>query len=204
MNEKLNDLIQKLMKEIDLISQDRRAELDHIASTIQNHLKTENTLDIIVVCTHNSRRSQLGELWINQLAYYHKLDRISAFSGGMEATAFNHRMVAAVREAGFVLEEKEKGTNPKYVAAEEYDSEHTMFSKVYDHPMNPQRRYMALMVCDHADENCPVVIGMKYRIPLRYKDPKEFDDTDAESKAYGDKVEEIGREMIYLFNKLTS
>ena len=31
------------------------------------------------------------------------------------------------------------------------------------------------MVCDHADQNCPFIPGATARIPLRYKDPKEFD-----------------------------
>jgi len=198
------NLIEELKGQKDLISKERKSDLDQIASTIKSHLKEEATLDIIVVCTHNSRRSQLGESWINVLSKHFGYQNIRAYSGGMEGTAFNYRMVNAMKSGGFDIVEKESGVNPKYGFADSENSDHMMFSKIYDHPMNPQKGYMALMVCDHADENCPVVIGMKYRIPLRYKDPKEFDDTDQESAAYVGKVKEIGREMIYLFQRLTS
>jgi len=128
----------------------------------------------------------------------------SAFSGGMEATAFNHRMVDGLENAGFGIQEIEKGENPKYILSDSAFIDQPMFSKIYNDLMNPQAGYLALMVCGHADENCPIVHGMKYRIPLRYKDPKEFDDTSQEKEAYSSKIIEIGREIYYLLNKVKS
>ncbi len=202
MNHRLKDLTNEFSLEEESISLERKKELDEIATLIIEHLKKENSLDIIVVCTHNSRRSQLGEVWINTLANHFEMYNIKAFSGGMEATAFNYRMVNALISSGFNIEEVESKTNPKYVLKDGINENQLMFSKVYDDSMNPQTGFMALMVCDHADENCPIVNGMEYRIPLRYKDPKEFDDTHQESEAYGNKVKEIGREMYYLLSKV--
>jgi len=204
MNIKLKKLIEELSNSTSSISDGRQRELDEIAEIITNQLKAESTIDIVVVCTHNSRRSQLGEVWINTLADHFDLTGIMAFSGGMEDTAFNYRMVNALLESGFDLELVEDGTNPKYRLNESNNEDQLMFSKAHDHPMNPTSNYMALMVCDHADENCPIVFGMKYRIPLRYKDPKEFDDTEKETEAYNDKVIEIGREIYYLLNRVSS
>ena len=109
-------------------------------------------------------------------------------------------MINALIASGFELEKVENGNNPKYISKDTGLLEHKMFSKVYHHTMNPSSDFMALMVCDHADENCPVVLGMKYRIPLRYKDPKAYDDTELEGKAYLQKVKEIGAEMYYLLD----
>jgi len=202
MNIKMKTNMEELSKDVENISSDRKVELDGISSTIIQHLKEEDSLDIIVVCTHNSRRSQLGEAWINTLANHFGLNQIKAFSGGMEVTAFNERMVKALRAYGFNVTEQESGVNPKYHLGDSGLVHHPMYSKVYDHDMNPQSGFMAFMVCGHADENCPIVHGMKYRIPLRYKDPKEFDDTDFEEDAYLNKVREIGREMYYLLDNI--
>ena len=199
MSIKLQQLIAGLSDQFGMIPEDRKKELDDLSQLIISHLDENDILDIIVVCTHNSRRSQLGEAWINTLAKYFELPGIKAYSGGMETTAFNPRMVQAMKELGFDLQIKEEGENPVYNLNGE---DHPMFSKVYDHPLNPQSNYLAMMVCDHADENCPVVFGMKYRVPLRYLDPKAFDDTPEESQAYEDKVREIGRELYYLMSRV--
>lgn len=202
MNSTLKEYIEKLEWDFDSISIERKMELDDLSNKMILHLATEDKLEIIVVCTHNSRRSQLGELWINTLAKHLGLDSIIAYSGGTEGTAFNIRMVNAIRKVGFELLEMEAGDNPKYVSKDAGMHDHFMFSKVYDDAMNPQEGYMALMVCGHADENCPIVSGMRYRIPLRYKDPKEFDDTPNEEEAYLDKVREIGTEIYYVLRQV--
>ena len=202
MNSKLKDLIDKIANQEALISLERRNELDDLALIITEQLREENSLDITVVCTHNSRRSQLGEVWINTLAPYFGINNITAYSGGMEETAFNYRMVNALTEAGFNIEMISDGSNPKYILGNSDLENHPLFSKIYNDPMNPQSGYMALMVCGHADENCPIVHGMKYRIPLRYKDPKAADDTEQEGVVYHEKVEEIGREIYYLLKRV--
>ena len=199
MSKKLRQLVAGLSDEFGMIPEDRKNELDDLSDLIINHLEGNDTLDIIVVCTHNSRRSQLGEAWINTLSKYFELPEIKAFSGGMETTAFNPRMVNAMKEQGFDIQKIEDGDNPVYNLD---GDDHPMFSKPFDHPMNPQHNYLAIMVCDHADENCPVVHGMKYRVSLSYLDPKAFDDTPEESKAYAEKVKEIGRELYYLMSRV--
>ena len=203
MNNKLKTTIEEVGQDVESISSERKRELDDIASLIVKYLSEEEKLDIIVVCTHNSRRSQLGEVWINTLVKYLGIKNIVAFSGGMEETAFNIRMVNALSDSGFEIKEIKDGDNPRYQLDYIGLENHPMFSKVYNDAMNPLSGFMAFMVCDHADENCPIVHGMKYRIPLRYKDPKEYDDTDFEREAYSNKVKEIGREMYYLLSEVT-
>lgn len=202
MNINLEELINEFSFRNNIISTERKLELDEIASIIIQHFTEFAALDIIVVCTHNSRRSQLGEVWINFLANYFNINNLKAYSGGMEVTAFNKRMVNALNDCGFNLDEVEGGINPRYVLRDIGMEDHLMYSKIYNDSMNPQSDFMAFMVCSHADENCPIVHGMKYRIPLRYKDPKEFDDTNKEQEAYSNKVKEVGVEMFYLLDKV--
>lgn len=202
MNKELLTLIETVSSKLTLIEENRIEELDVVVSAIQELKQSGQNVNIIVVCTHNSRRSQLGEVWINILAYHFGISALTAYSGGMEDTAFNERMVTALLDSGVGLKLIEEGSNPRYIVEDIGMDDHVLFSKAYDHAINPQSGYIALMVCDHADENCPVVIGMKYRIPLRYKDPKEFDDTEHEEKAYREKVLEVGREMYYIMDRI--
>lgn len=177
-----------------------RLTADLINQSIQKFGKAK----IIFICTHNSRRSQLGEAWLVAAKQFFQLKNIRSYSGGTEATSFNIRMVVALRESSFHLHSSGPITNPKYklLALRESRLPHLMFSKVYNDEFNPRENFIALMVCSDADENCPIVHGAEHRISLPYLDPKEFDDTPMEALAYSDKVKEIGREMIYLMSEV--
>jgi len=58
------------------------------------------------------------------------------------------------------------------------------------------------MTCSHADENCPFIPGTEERIPIRYEDPKVFDDTAEESVMYDQRSIQIASEMFYVFSKV--
>jgi Protein-tyrosine-phosphatase len=192
--------ITRLLDQQDQIDQQRLKLLVLIGDLIATAINERGSCDIITICTHNSRRSQLAEVWLDTACQYFNLHHIKSYSGGTEATAFNIRMVIAMRNLGFHLHTDGPKNNPKYVlqALEPKEHPHILFSKVYDHPFNPRENFMALMVCDHASEACPIVNGASHRISLVYRDPKEHDDSPMEYDAYHAKVEEIGREMLFL------
>lgn len=199
----LNNSIINLIKEFDLITETRKQELENLALVIDESLTQFGKAEITVICTHNSRRSQLGQLWIKVAAIHYGIKNIYTFSGGTEATSFNFRMVNAVKEYGFKVKQLDENTNPKYqIPLDETDeSMDILYSKVYSENYNPQTNYIAIMVCSQADEGCPFVTGAFKRISLPYLDPKEFDDTELESIKYLEKVKEIGREMLYMLSK---
>lgn len=203
-NKQLKSLLEQLLKEDHLIQEDRKKLLFLIADLIKEELGKNKEVNIVTVCTHNSRRSQLSEAWLVAGAQYFDLENINAYSGGTEATAFNIRMVVALRQKSFHLRTEGPKDNPKYTLETIHrgESPHTMFSKKYDHSFNPSEHFFAFMVCDHADQNCPIVRGALHRISLPYKDPKEFDDTPMENDAYLDKIDEIGREMLFLLKHI--
>jgi len=196
--------IEKLHAENEFITAERKLELERIAGVVRQELKENDICRLMAICTHNSRRSQLMEAWIIAAAQYFDINGIAASSGGTEATAFNIRMVLALRQVGFHLQENSSGDNPQYELTPLTSKAmgHAMFSKKYDDPFNPQEAYIALMVCDHADQNCPIIKGASHRISLPYLDPKEYDDSPMEHQMYMEKVDEIGREIIYLFDKV--
>ncbi len=196
----LHQAIAKLELEFDLISESRKQELKNIALIIKESLVLFGRADLTVICTHNSRRSQLGQLWIKVAALYYGIENIHTFSGGTEATAFNIRMVNALKDFGFNIKALDETLNPKYhiKLAEDDDTLDILYSKVYNESYNPQQNFIAIMVCNSADQGCPIVAGAFKRVSLPYLDPKAFDDTDLEKQKYLEKVSEIGREMLFI------
>jgi protein-tyrosine-phosphatase len=195
--------ILKLEAQENQITELRRQELQDLAGIIRNQTRDQGSSSVIFVCTHNSRRSQLAQLWLKAACTHYRLDGIETFSGGTEATAFNPRMVTALKRFGFSIEKTTDTNNPRYsvnIAEEEL----VMFSKKYDDPFNPLKDFIAVMVCDQADHDCPFVPGAYARVSLPYEDPKAFDGRDQEAQAYDDKVMEIGREILYLVSVLGS
>lgn len=199
LNAPVHTLASSLRNEYDKIDFDRKIQLVDMSEIITQELNFNKSVHVNFICTHNSRRSQLAQVWLKASALYFNIENVFAYSGGTEATAFNHRMVSALQKVGFKIEELEAGDNPKY-RLEMYsdDAHNTYFSKVYNNPINTQSSYLAVMVCDAANEACPVVHGAKEKYALLYTDPKAFDDTPEESEKYTEKVNEIGREMLFL------
>jgi len=58
------------------------------------------------------------------------------------------------------------------------------------------------MTCSDADANCPLVFGAEARFPVKYNDPKEFDNTNLEIEKYTERFEQIGIEMLYTFSRI--
>lgn len=183
------------------IPQARKATLDQLAALAGEALKEKQHIGLTFVCTHNSRRSQLAQVWLPVAAAHYGVSGLWSFSGGTESTAFNHRMVAALQRFGFELNtENPEAENPVYTMPGWEGS--TLFSKKYDEAPNPVEDFFAIMVCDHADANCPFVPGAMKRISLPFTDPKEADDSPREEAAYDAKVREIGSAILYLVSRI--
>ena len=206
MNSDLLTNIESLEQEYDLISAERKEELQLLAVEINDLMTVKDSAKVTFVCTHNSRRSQLSEIWLRTAADYFNITGIESYSGGTESTAFNHRMVAAVERFGFLVEVVEESDNPEYRIRVGTDDKNDlkMFSKKYDHEYNPSKDFIAVMVCGQADKDCPFVPGATQRMALPYLDPKSFDNTNKEAQAYDDKVREIGREVLYMMSYLAT
>jgi arsenate reductase len=164
-------------------------------------IKTDEPLVMQFICTHNSRRSQLAQVWAQVAAAYYHVPLVS-LSGGVEVTAFNERAAAALERQGFALL-KSAGINPKYsVRFSDHAPEIMVFSKLFDDPYNAHDRFVAVMTCAEADQDCPFIPNAALRAPLRYDDPKIFDETPEETAQYDRTAELIANEMCFLFKSM--
>jgi len=187
-------------KDFDLIAAARKAELKKIADGVIDLLGATGQAALIYVCTHNSRRSHMGQLWALAAAEYYNVQGITSYSGGTEVTAFNPNAIKALQEAGFEITVSVAGVNPHYKVVYGLDEPEVIaFSKKYMDAPNPTSGFIAVMTCSHADEHCPFVAGARLKIATPYDDPKEGDGKPEQEEVYRDRCREIAREVLYTF-----
>jgi arsenate reductase len=195
----IESYVSKRSQEFDQISDERKAELQQLAVYVAERVAKGQDAKLTFVCTHNSRRSHLTQIWTQIAATHYGINHVQTFSGGTEVTACNPRTVAALKRCGLRFSIKEESSsNPHYAAAfSDLEPPLICFSKVFNKAPNPSSGYCAVMTCSHADQSCPVAIGCDLRLPIRYEDPKVSDDTPQEAATYDERCAQIAREMLY-------
>lgn len=193
----------KLTKEFDTISNERKELLEKISNYISLKKENNNPIQLVYICTHNSRRSHFGQIWAQVAANYFNVKNVTTFSGGTEATAFNINAINAVKRVGFDIKPINVGKNSTYhVSFDEIEKPIICFSKVYDDAQNPQSSFAAIMTCSDAEENCPFIPGVELRIGTTYDDPKAFDNTPLQDAKYDERCKQIALETFYGFSKV--
>lgn len=203
MYDQITDYVEHLRNEEGKIPQSRRQQLQKISRFIRDKQREGKPAQITFICTHNSRRSHLCQIWAATAAHWAGVSGIQTYSGGTEVTAFNPRAVAAVERAGFRVD-AEGGDNPRYqVYFAEGAPPVECYSKLYDAPENPQADFAAVMTCSSADQNCPFIPGA-FRVSIPYTDPKEADGTPKEAEVYDERCRQIAREMVFMMDRIAS
>lgn len=182
------------------IGQERIEELDLLAQMTNKELADSGKANLNFICTHNSRRSQFAQAWAAYFAHLNKV-KISCYSGGVEVTECNPRTITALKHAGFHVT-SDGDVNPKYkLSFNEANEPVVLFSKLHSDGSNPER-FIAVMTCDHADQNCPFIPNAIGRASLTYIDPKRADNQTNEALIYHETSMQIATEMKYLFSQI--
>lgn len=203
MIESIEKYCTEITKEFDLISLDRKLLLEKISEYIRRRRTENKPIQLIYICTHNSRRSHFGQIWSAVASHYYGIGNVSSYSGGTEATAFHPNAIRAIEKIGFQVKPISSGTNPTYQLSYDAKAEPIVcFSKVYDHPQNPSQSFAAIMTCGDAEENCPFIPGVELRIGTTYSDPKAFDHTAQQDEKYDERCRQIARETFYVFSRV--
>lgn len=199
----LRAYVNEVAQELKTISAERKVVLDEIAASIAARLDGGDEANLTFICTHNSRRSHMSQIWLQTAACYYGFDNVHAWSGGTEVTACNCRTITAMRRVGFDIQDATTGENPLYLVRYAGDRPPIRtYSKRYDADANPKRDFIALMTCSSADKSCPVVAGAIARYAIHYTDPRLCDDTPTETTAYNERCREIAREMFYMMSEV--
>jgi arsenate reductase (thioredoxin) len=113
---------------------------------------------VLVLCTHNSARSQMAEGLLRALAS----DRVEVASAGTEATCVHPLAIRAMDELGIEL----RGHRSKTVDA------------FLDEPWD-----VVITVCDSANERCPIFPGRTQRLHWSFEDPSAASGSEEERLA---------------------
>lgn len=183
----------------------RREFLNILIEFLQEKVTKKEEISLNFICTHNSRRSHLSQVWAQTLTHHFQLEKVYCYSGGTEATAVYPMVVETLKNTGFQIQMLSEGKNPIYAIKYSENSHPVIgFSKKLDDPFNPGSEFAAVMTCSEADAGCPFVPGAEIRIPLTYEDPKKFDASPQQFEKYFERSEQIATELMYVFSQIKS
>ena len=187
------------------ITPERKAILQPLVDFIQSKVTKRQDIRLNFICTHNSRRSHLSQIWAQTMAYYFNINDVFCYSGGTESTALFPMVAQTLQDAGFEVQTISKSDNPIY-SIKYANNEHPIigFSKKLDDDFNPKSQFAAIMTCDSANEACPLVPGAESRIPITFEDPKAFDNTPQQAQKYQERSLQIATQLHYVFSQINS
>ncbi|MCL6260124.1 protein-tyrosine-phosphatase [Aquiflexum sp. TKW24L] len=199
---KIEDTIKSM--DVSPIPDERKGLLHSLIDFIQDKVNNQEDVILNFICTHNSRRSHLSQIWAQVMAAHFGIPKVFTYSGGTEATAMFPKVGETLSAQGFEIMPLSEGKNPVY-AIKYAENAHPViaFSKTFDSPFNPVSNFAAIMTCSQADEGCPFIAGAAKRVPLTYDDPKAFDGTPQQAEKYLERSLQIATELFYVFSKVS-
>jgi len=185
------------------ISSQRKTVLQPLVDFIQGKVNKGQEIRLNLICTHNSRRSHLSQVWAQTAAAHYGVTNVFCYSGGTEATAMFPMAAKTLEKQGFQIKTIAEGSNPVYTI-KYAENEHPIigFSKTFDDNFNPQTEFAAILTCSSADQGCPFIAGAELRIPITFEDPKAFDNTPQQAEKYEERSVQIATEMFYVFSQI--
>ena len=185
------------------ISKERKQVLQSLVDYMKLKREANEAIRINFICTHNSRRSHLSQIWAQTMAAYYNIANVNCYSGGTEATALFPMVAKTLEGQGFKISKLSEDKNPVYsIKFSSNDPAVIGFSKTFSDAFNPQSAFAAIMTCSSADKGCPLVVGCDKRIAIMYEDPKVSDNMPQQAATYLERSLQIATEMKFVFSSL--
>ena len=183
------------------VSDERKEILKPLAGFIQKKADAGERINLNFICTHNSRRSHLSQIWAQVMAEHFNIQNVYCYSGGTEATAMFPKVAETLHSQGMEIQKLCDTDNPVY-AVKYAENAHPVicFSKKYDDTFNPVTGFAAVMTCSNADAGCPFIAGAEKRVAVKFEDPKSSDGTHEMDRTYYERSLEIAAEMYYVMS----
>ena len=201
----LFESISKVINSLDMavISEERKVILKPLIDYLKDKISANKSIRLNFICTHNSRRSHLSQIWAQTMAACYNINNVSCYSGGTEATAMFPKVEETLRTQGFQIVKLSEENNPVYsVKFSKNEPSIIAFSKQFSDDFNPASDFAAIMTCSSADKGCPMVFGCDKRIAITYEDPKKSDGTAQQTETYLRRSLQIATEMKFVFSNV--
>ncbi len=203
MNDSLKKYINNIISTLENNSNDRKSLLLSISKYIRKKSINKNKVNLLFVCTHNSRRSQLAQVWSYVSSRYYKLNNIMTFSGGTEVSKFNLNAIDSLKRAGLEVKKNNEREKIFYlIKSSKDDSGLRCFSKKYNSDYNPNKNFISIITCSEADKECPVVKGADKKIFIPYKDPRFSEGSVLKKRIYDQCCFNIAQEMFFIMKNV--
>src|SRR4051794_26177015 len=86
------------------ITPERKNTLKPLIDFIQFKVENQEDIRLNLICTHNSRRSHLSQVWAQTAAHYYEIKNVFCYSGGTEATAMFPKVAETLKNTGFKIQ----------------------------------------------------------------------------------------------------
>ena len=203
MNDSLKKYINNIIITLENNFKKRKPLLLSVSRYISKKSINKNKVNILFICTHNSRRSQLAQVWSYVASKYFKLNNIMTFSGGTEVSKFNLNAIGSLKRAGLEIKKNNNQENFFYlVKISKDDLGLKCFSKKHNSDYNPKKNFISITTCSEADKECPIIVGADKKVFIPYKDPKFFDGSDQKKTIYDQCCFIIAQEMFFIMKNV--
>ena len=170
-------------------NQKRKKRLDNIASVINENLN--KTRSIVFLCTHNSRRSQICEVWGKVFAEIYR-KKININSAGAFKTVVHSQVYESIVKCGLIVNNKKEIFFDK--------KKFKLNSKTTD--SITMKNFIAVMTCSDTEKSCPHDSRSVRNIKMFFNDPRIYDETDKMSREYLKTTTYIAEELNYIFKNI--
>jgi len=202
---KIDLLLKELLNNFDSISYERKLVLKKLGNYINAKIDIDEEINLVYICTHNSRRSHFGQIAAAIAADFYGIKNIKCYSGGTQITTFNHIAIRALQNLGCIINTTNiESNNPVYEVAYSASKFEICYSKLYNDTTNPKLNFVAIITCSDAEQNCPLINGADCIIGTTYKDPKEADNTPLANQTYKNRFKQIATETLYAFSLINN
>src|SRR5690606_24309111 len=189
--------------DVQTVSEERKTILQPLIDFVQQKADSAEDINLNFICTHNSRRSHLAQIWAQVASAYFDIPNVYCYSGGTEDTALFPKVAETLTNQGFNIFKIAETDNPIYAIKYSDNALPIIgFSKKYDSPFNPASAFAAIMTCSQADGGCPFIAGAEKRIPITFEDPKMSDGSTGQAQVYTERSLQIAQEMLYVFSMI--
>lgn len=200
LNKKVLEYSASLENEFNQIPEAHRKSLEELGNYLFTKTQGDKDINVLLISRHNSRRSHMGQLWLMTAAEYYGIQDVHIFSGGIEPTELDSRVIRALKKCGFKVAGSSRTANPTYVISNGSGNSYMVFAKQYNGRENPSSNFVAVVLSEVANNTLETVPGADKKIPVLYQDLEHFDDTPEEEQKYDEGCRQIARDMFYVMH----
>jgi arsenate reductase len=80
------------------ISEERKTVLQPLIDFVQQKVNDRQDININFICTHNSRRSHLSQVWAQVASAHFNIPNVHCYSGGTEETALFPKVAETLKQ----------------------------------------------------------------------------------------------------------